>query len=117
MTEAEIQNRLKNAMLLLADLNTYIVGDITLSSKNKNHIGVTGWTNSIALENITKQKALIDLSETKVLFNKMVKSSNDFADFIKNRQIEYCISYDYGMGSIGLCSEINGKLNWLTELK
>jgi hypothetical protein len=117
MTEEEIQIRLKNAIILLADLHTYTVGDITLNAKDKDHLSVTGWTNSIALENISKQKALEELSETKLLFDKMVKCSNEFATFIKNRQIEYRLGFDYGMGGIGLCSETNGQLVWLTKLK
>ena len=117
MTEEEIQIRLENAIKLLTDLHTYTVGDITLNAKDKYHLMVIGWTNSIALENISKKKSLEELSEIKLLFDKIVKCSNEFATFIKNRQIEYRLGYDYGMGGIELCSETNGQLVWLTELK
>jgi hypothetical protein len=93
------------------------VGDITLSSKDQNNISVTGWTDSIALENITKQQVLADLSETKIIFDNMVKCSNEFEHFIKDKQIIYQISYDYGMGAVGICSETNKHLVWHTELK
>ena len=116
MTEDEVKIRLKNAILLLADQQSYKVGDITLSSKDQN-ISVTGWTNSIALENITKQQVLADLSETKIIFDNMVKCSNEFEHFIKDKQIIYQISFDYGMGAVGICSETNKHLVWDTELK
>ncbi len=117
MTEEEVKTKLKNAIQLLVDQHPYTVGDITLSSKDRNNIGVTGWTNSISLENITKQQTLADLSEIKVVFENMVKCSNEFEHFIKDKQIVYHIGYDYGMGAISICSETNGHLVWETELK
>jgi len=117
MTEEEVNIRLKNAIILLGDQHHYNVGDITLSSKDKNHIAVTGWTDAISLENVTKQAVLADLSETKVRFDNMIKCSTEFSHFIKDKQIVYHIGYNYGMGSLDICSETNGHLVWQTNLK
>ncbi len=69
------------------------------------------------LENLTKQSALSELAEIKMLFTKMTISSNELADFLKNRQIEFCLGFDYGMGAIGICKETNGHFTWETDLK
>ena len=117
MKEDEVKIRLKNAIILLANQNTYTVGDITLNSKDNKHLGVKGWTNSISLESITKQNALADLSETKRLFDIMVKCSQEFQQFVKNKQIVYYVCFDYGMGGIEICNETNGHLSWTVEFK
>ena len=58
-----------------------------------------------------------ELFEVKRLFSQMVENSTEFAEFIKQRQIEYYLAYDYGMGGIGLCSEIDGQIKWETIVR
>jgi hypothetical protein len=47
----------------------------------------------------------------------MVQVSPEFSVFVDQRQIEFNLGYDYGMGGIGICSEIDGKIKWETEIK
>ena len=47
----------------------------------------------------------------------MISASSELADFISNRQIEYCLGYDYGMGGLEIGCETNGQIKWTTELK
>jgi len=117
MNEEELIYRIKSAIVLLTDGHPFKVGDLTFSSRGKNQFSVTGWTIKSDLKNITKKTAVKELTETKELFRKMISVSSELADFIKNRQIEYCLGFDYGMGGLEICSETNGQIKWTTELK
>lgn len=117
MNADELQQRIKNATILLADSHSLMVSDLTFGCKDKKHFSVTGWTLKNDLENLTNQSALSELAEIKMLFTKMTISSNELADFIKNRQIEYRLGFDYGMGAIGICKETNGHLTWEMDLQ
>jgi hypothetical protein len=117
MNEEELNHRIKNAIVLLQNGHHFKVGDLTFRCKERKHISVTGWTVCNELKNLSKDKALTELNETKDLFNKMIASSQELADFIKNRQVEYSLGYDYGMGGLEICNEINGQIKWITELE
>jgi hypothetical protein len=117
MNEEELKHRLKTAIILLTDGHSFKVGDLTFSSNYSNHLLITGWTLSNGLENVTKEKALTELNEIKELFKQMLAVSPELADFIKNREIEYCLGYEYGMGGLEICNETNGKIKWTTTLE
>ncbi|UEG51283.1 hypothetical protein LK994_07345 [Ferruginibacter lapsinanis] len=117
MDTEELKHRINNALILLADGHSLKVGDLTFGCRDKTNFSVSGWTNNILLENVTRQSALTELNDIKSLFSKMVDTSNELADFIKNKQIIYYLGYDYGMGSIGICNKKNGQLKWETELR
>lgn len=117
MNEEELHHRIKNAIALLKDGQSFKVGDLTFGSKDSKHFSVTGWTVCNDLKNLTKQKALTELNETKDLFNKMLAVSPELSDFIKYRQVEYSLGYDYGMGGLGICNEIGGQIKWTVELR
>jgi len=117
MNEEELKHRIRNALIVLQTQNSFKVGELTFSAKDKSSFSVAGWTVKTELKNMTKRSALNELKEIKSLFNKMAKVSTDLSDFLNQRQIEYFLGYDYGMGVIGICSEIDGKIKWETELK
>lgn len=100
MNAEELQHRIKNVIILLADGHSLKVGDLTFACTGKNHFSVTGWTLKNDLMNVTKQSALTELADIKTLFTNMTIASNELADFIQGRQIEFCLGYDYGMGAI-----------------
>ena len=77
---------------------------------------MTGWTLANDLKNKTRASAIKELNEIKDLFRHMISTSKDLSDFIDNRKIEYHLGYDYGMGAIGICTEVDGKLKWETDL-
>jgi hypothetical protein len=116
MNEIELKHRINNAILLLTDGHPFRVGNLTFSCKNNKQFSVTGWTLKNDLKKITKTIALNELTETKELFNKMTSTSKELADFIIGRQVEYHLGYDYGMGGLEICSEINGQIKWPAEL-
>lgn len=117
MNEEELKDRIRNALLILQDDNSFKVGDLTLSAKDNSSFSVTGWTVKKELTSVTKRSALNKLSEIKSLFNHMLYVSTELSDFLNQRQIEYNLGYDYGMGGIGICSEIGGQIKWETEIK
>jgi hypothetical protein len=116
MHEIDLQNRIKNALIIVAENNPYKVGDLVFSSKNEMHFNISGSTIKNSIENLNHETAIKELEEIKVLFLKMVNLSSDLQSFIKNKKIEYSLIYDYGMGSLDVCSEIDGKLEWHMEL-
>jgi hypothetical protein len=117
MIEEELHNRIKSAIILLKDGHPFKVGDLTFSSSNDNIFFVTGWTLCNDLKNLTKHKALIELNETKLLFNQMKSVSSELNKFIKGRQIQYSLGFDNGMGGLEVCIERNGNIIWTTELE
>jgi hypothetical protein len=66
---------------------------------------------------LTKKAALSELNEIKTLFKKMTEISSELSDFISNREVEFVLGYNYGMGDVGVCSEIKGKINWESGIK
>lgn len=116
MNEEELKHRIRNALVILQERNSFKVGDLTFSATCKSTFSVTGWTVKNELKSITKRSALNELNEIKSLFNKMVRVSAELSEFINQRQIEFNLSYDYGMGGIGICSETDGKIKWETEI-
>jgi hypothetical protein len=116
MNEKELIDRIKNAIILLSDGHSFKVGDLTFGCDNQNNFFVSGWVESFELKNISKKSALNELYETKQLFSRMVTLSTDLKKFIENRNIEYSLCYNYGMGSLELCRERNGNIKWITEL-
>lgn len=117
MNEEELKHRIRNVLEILQDHNSFKVGDLTFSAKDDSSFSVTGWTMNNELKNITKQSALNELNEIKSLLKRMVQVSTELSEYLKQRQIEYTLGYDYGMGGIGICSEIDGQIKWKTEIK
>ena len=117
MTESELKHRIKNAIVLLTAGHSFKVGDLTFGAKDNSHFSVTGWTLCNELQNLTKHRALTELDEVKVLFKKMLSVSPELIDFLKNREVEYCLGYDYGMGGLEICSETDEQIKWKTTLE
>jgi hypothetical protein len=80
-----------------------------------NKLLAMGWTQTNYFENISKDKVLEELKILKLSFLNLLESYNDLNQIIKtlNLVIEYHMAYDdSGKGGVGLCSEIEGELNW-----
>ena len=76
---------------------------------------VTGWTDTIYFENITKDKVIQELNELKDNFKKLSELVPDLLTLIdsNNLTIEFHMQFDdNGKAGIGLCSEISGQINW-----
>jgi hypothetical protein len=91
------------------------LGNMTIKTTDSGKLLVTGWTNTINFENISKANLLQELDDLKSSFLNLSKSFKELTDIvmINNLIIEYHMAYDdSGKAGIGLCSEINGKIYW-----
>jgi len=111
------KNRIETAVDFLKDCQSFKVDDLRLGMTDRHNMYVTGWSMYSDINNITKQIALIELNEIKLLFRRMVESSDELKGFVQNKGIEYNLALNYGMGAIGICSEQNSVITWRCELK
>lgn len=118
MTDEKFLTLLKNLNQLLQDNSSLKVGDLTFSLAQNKELIVIGWTNFIHFENLTKRQSLIELNEIKESFKLMLHSSKELAEFAKNKKINYLLNYDdAGKCGIEICSEKNGEIFWLAQLR
>ena len=117
VTENELKHRIKNAIILLTEGHPFKVGDLTFGITKGQDFTVTGWTLCNDLKNLTKQKALTELNETKSLFKEMASISPELTDFLKDKNVKYSLGFDYGMGGLEICNEAYGKIKWTTSLE
>lgn len=108
-------SRIKTTLEFLKGSQGFKVGGLFLSRKD-NAIYVNGFTSCKDLKNINKRIAIRELENTKAEFNDYLEIVPEFKDFIKNKEIKYSLAYDYGMGSIGICNEKKGVINWEYQL-
>lgn len=109
--------RIKTAVEFLMDGQSFKVGDLRLGMNGKYDMYVTGWSQYLNLENLTKHQALKELEEIKNLFKQMLDVSQELRNFVHDKRMKYNLAFNYGMGAIGICSEKNGAVEWETELK
>lgn len=94
------------------------LGNMTIRTTDSNKLLIIGWTKTIYFENISKEKILRELGDLKASYSKLSESFTELRDIVENNNliIEYHIAYDdAGKVGIGLCSEIDGKLNWYID--
>ena len=108
-------SRIKSSLEFLKDNQTFKVGELVLYHKD-NTVFVTGYTNYNDLKNVNKRIALGELEDTKAEFKDYMDLVPEFLNFMKNKQIVYSLNYDYGMGSIIICREINSEIKWEQQL-
>ena len=91
------------------------LGRMTIKTSDTDKLLVTGWTNTINFENISKNSVLVELKDLKDSFAELTETYDELKTIVEsnNLTIEYHMAYDdAGKAGIGLCSEINGELNW-----
>ncbi len=116
MTEDELIQRIKNAIILLSSFHPLKVGDLTLGSKNDSQLSVSGMCKESILQNMTRDSAIEQITEIKTHFYRMVKISSELEKFIENKDIEFSLFINAGMSDLEVCSEKRGILNWNIEL-
>jgi hypothetical protein len=110
-------NRIKAAVEFLLEGRPFTVENLTLGINEENDFYVTGWSQYANLENLTKSIASDELNGIKEQFADMLKNSPDLTDFILGKSVKYNLAFNYGMGSLGICSEKDGVLTWHVSLK
>ncbi len=89
--------------------------NMTVRSNDSGKLLVTGWTRTIHFDNISKEVILQELNNLKSAFSELSRTFSELSDIVQRNAltIEYHMAYnDSGKVGIGLCSEIDGKLNW-----
>lgn len=109
----ETLNKIKIAVDFLKEGQPFTVGELNFSIVEKYTFKVTGWSQFSYFENLTKNQSIKELNEIKILFEKMVNASNELKSFIKGMNIIYELYFDdYGKGSIPICLEKKGVIEW-----
>ena len=106
---------IRNKIWRIADGIPFKLDNMTIRTTDLGKLLVTGWTNTINFKNIAKDKILQELEELKSSFSDLAKSFNELNSIVKSNNliIEYHMAYDdAGKVGIGLCSELEGKINW-----
>lgn len=111
------KNRISEAVAVLEEGGTMKIGDVRLGVFGDNELTVTGWTRYLSLENLTRAKALSELSEIKAIFAEMLDASTELRAFSKKKEVGYYLGQEYGQGAVGICNEISGRLTWEIELE
>ncbi len=109
------KEQLKESIWRIADGVPLKLGSMTIRTTDSGKLLVTGWTNTVHFENINKSSVLRELEELKLSFTDLTKNYDDLNTIIKMNDlaIEFHMAYDDAEKvGIGLCSELNGDLNW-----
>ena len=111
-------NDIRDRIRLVADGIPLKLDNLTIQTTNSGKLLVTGWTNTVHFENISRDKILQELENLKKSYSELTKSFKELDDVVKKNRltIEYHMAYDdTGKSGIGLCSEIDEKLDWYIE--
>ncbi len=114
MDTSEIQRKIWR----IADGIPFKLGNLTIRTTNSDKLLVTGWTNTIHFNSISRDNIVNELKELKQSFYELRSSFKELDDIIINNDlnIEFHMAYDdSGKCSIGICSEINGEINWYID--
>lgn len=112
------KEELKERIWKIADGVPLKLGRMTIETSKTDKILVTGWTDTIHFENISKDFVIGELRDLKDSFIELIDTYNELKSIVKTHKltIEYHMSYDdAGKAGIGLCSEIDGIINWYIE--
>lgn len=109
-------DRLKSAVDSMKQGSYLKVGALTLGYHFPNEIHVTGYTDW-SLENLTEDRAIEDLNDFKRIFIEMKKASEELSEYSESKRLIFQLSYNYGMGSILICKELDGQVLWSDEFK
>lgn len=109
---------MRKRIWLIADGVPLRLENMTIRTTDSGKLFVTGWTDTIQFENISRKKIAQELDDLKISFSEFSKSFTELNDLVKlnNLTIEYHMAYDdSGKVGIALCSEIGGITNWYIE--
>ncbi len=111
MNDSYIQDRIWK----IADGVPLKLGNMTIQTTDSEKLLVTGWTRIVHIENFKKTYVLLELKELKASFTDLTETYGGINTIIEknNLMVEFLMAYDdAGKCGIGLCSELNGELNW-----
>jgi len=110
-------SRIKTAAEFVRDGMSLSVGEVIFYCGDAQTLGIGGWSRSPALEIITQQSALKELLEIINLYNDILEICPRLLDLAEKKQVMFSLGFDYGMGTIRICSMKNGIVTWDVNLK
>lgn len=117
MTTDNTVKALENAVHSLTGGHLYNVGGLTFRTLDNSNIQVTGSTVKHDLTLITRSSCILEMGDVKKEFMRMLDLSTAFKDYIEDKAIQFCLIYDYGMGGVFLCEEVNGHITWSPDVR
>jgi len=111
-------NEIEKKIWRIADGIPFNLGNMTIRTTDSDKLLVTGWTNTTYFENISRDNILNEIKELKQSFSELRNSFKELEDIIiyNDLKVEFHMAYDdSGKCAIGICSEINGKINWYID--
>lgn len=114
--DEDAMERLEVAAASVRDGRSMTVGEVLLGSEDADTLSITGWTRSASIERLSRQTALSELNEVKSIYKEKLKTCPDLPQMAGKKSVRFCLGFDYGMGAIRICSEIDGRLTWEAEL-
>jgi hypothetical protein len=111
-------NEIQKNIWRIADGIPFNLGNMTIYTTDSGKLLVTGWTNTIYFENLSRDNIVNELKELKQSFFELRSSFKELDDMIlaNDLKIEFHMAYDdSGKCGIGICSEINGEINWYID--
>jgi hypothetical protein len=104
------------ALEFLKEGKFFKVGALNLNALEKGILNVTGYSRYNSLSNISEAKYLEEINEIKFIFKKMINSSAELGNFIKDKKVIFNLDFDdAGKTSILICSESSGKITWYNK--
>jgi len=106
---------IRTGIFYILDGRPLILPEMSIQISRSNNLIVTGWTRTIHMENINRNEVMVEVETLKNNFRKFMKEFPELTDIISmNRlSVEFHFCYDdYGKAGIGICSEIDGTINW-----
>ena len=114
----EVQSRTKAVIEIIEQGEPFRVGNLLISITDKNSLTVTGWTEYIHMENLTKNFVLKELTAIKQAFEDLFLLSSEWKQFVADKTVEYNLAFDdYGKAGIYICKEKAGKVSWLINIQ
>jgi len=109
-------SRLLAAIQILKDGQSFLFENLQLQIIG-NIVSVRGWTTTVFIENLTREKAVEELTITKEDYKNLLISYPLLAEIVKEKVPTYSLNYDTGKSGIRICEEESGKIIWNINLK
>lgn len=87
-------------------------GDLRLGMTGNDGLCVTRCAHDRYAAGLSRAGALVELSDIKVVFRRILNSSDALKDFLKDKHIAYHLGCDTSTNAGGICTEKNGKVEW-----
>lgn len=107
-------DNLREKIWRIADGIPLNLDNVTIRIDKAGKLLVTKWANNFYLENITRQIAFQELQEVKSFYLDLCKSFREIKEIVTNNdlKVEYHVAYDTGKSGVGICSEIDGIIDY-----